>query len=173
MATLRVVSNAAGSPHEVALAGEGTPAPLPPKADATIRRSRDAAFVGNDIYEFPAITQVASWSARKGQTRSFMIGLENDGPNPGAIQVDGCSSTAKFAVHYFVEYSGGVEDITYDVTRVGYGTGHLEPGEQATPVEVRIKPKKSSGQLACRVATAATGGTDAVDMVQVDLTAKR
>ena len=165
VATLRIVSNAAGSPHYVALEGDGTPAPVPAKADATIRRSKDTAFIGNDIYEVPAITQVASWSARKGQTRTFVIGLENDGPNLGAIQVDGCSSTAKFAVHYYA----GDNDITYDVTRLGYGTGELAPGAQATPIQLRIKPKRSSGQLACRVATAATN--DGPDWVQANLRA--
>lgn len=164
-AALRVLSSDPDdSPHDVALSGTGTtPLPLP---DASIRRSKDAAAIGDDVYENPPTTQISTWAAKRGKTRAFLIGLENDGTGSGPVTVQGCVGTPKFKVAYFAD---GI-DVTAQVTAGTYATTSLAPGADAAPLELRIKPKRSRGKLACNV-SATAGGED--DVVQAKLKAKR
>ncbi|MGI9019760.1 MAG: choice-of-anchor D domain-containing protein [Solirubrobacterales bacterium] len=163
-ATLNIASNDPDdSSHDVAVSGTGQ-APGAPLADALIRRSKDAAMIGNNVYEATPVTQIASWSARRRQTRSFVIELQNDGTAAGQVTASGCASTRKFSVKYLA----GANDVTTVVAAGTYQTTALGPGGSVT-LEAKIKPKRSSGTLACNITAFAAGSSD---VVQAKLRAK-
>lgn len=142
---------------------EVPPAELLP--DASIRRSKDIGSVGENVYEAtPSEEQTVSWSAKKGQTRTFVITLDYDGSGSGPMAVDGCGSNSKFSVKYFA----GISNVTEEVADGTYMTAPL--GEFGTTIELRAKPKKSSGKLTCDVTGSSEGERDAV---RAKLTAKK
>ena len=87
--------------------------------DAAVRRSKDTVAVGNDVYEATPDDQVVSWSAKKGQSRTFPIDLEYDGTGTGLMTVDGCSGNSKFAG----EVRGGGGRLTAAVAAGTYRNG--------------------------------------------------
>ena len=133
---------------------EPLPGPLP---DAKIRRSNDVSSIGNDVYEPTPDIQIRKWSAKRHQTRSFVVGLENDGLGSGPLTVHGCASTTKFKVAYLE----GATDVTPAVTNGSYETDSLPPSDDRD-LELRVTPKKRTGTLACDVVASAAGELDTV-----------
>ena len=164
-ATMRVTSSdPADATSDVSLGGTGTPAPSP-LPDALIRRSKDSVSIGNDIYEDPPLTQVVSWTAKRKQSRTFVLEFQNDGAASGPVTVQGCASTSKFVVKYLAAGA----DMTPAVTAGTYATGSLSPAGSAA-IDLVITPKKASTTLACNVTATAASQSDTV---QARLKAKR
>ncbi len=133
--------------------------------DASIRRSKDIGSVGEDLYEAtPSGAQTVSWSAKKRKKRVFVITLDYDGSGSGPMTVDGCKSNRRFSVKYFA----GISNVTAAVAAGTYQTAPL--GSGATTLELRAKPKKSRGTLACDTVASSGGERDAV---RAKLKAKR
>jgi hypothetical protein len=125
--------------------------------DATIRRSNGDP-VGDGVYEVqPSQNQTMAWSAKKGKSRTFVVGLEYDGTGTSPITVDGCADNSKFAAKYL----DGAEDVTDAVADGTYLTDALGPDEEAT-LDLKIKAKKDRGTLKCDTSAASGGEVDAV-----------
>ena len=69
--------------------GRGHPRPYPLRPTRRSAAHATPPSLATISTSSPQSRRSRAGRARKGQTRSFMIGLENDGPNPGAIEVDG------------------------------------------------------------------------------------
>jgi hypothetical protein len=132
--------------------------------DALLRRS-GGQFVGDGAYSALAEKdQTVSWTAKKGQTRTFQIGLEYDGTGTEPMAVHGCAGNGKFSVKYL----DGTKNVTSAVTAGTYFTGPVAADDRFL-LSLKIKPKKSKGELKCDIG--ASSGLE-IDLVRADLKVK-
>jgi hypothetical protein len=136
-----------------------TAATLVAGPDATIARSSDASARGEDVYNASAAGQVRKWSAKRGQTRHFDVGITNDGNLTGSFAVKGCGSSKGFRVRY--EDSG--DNLTSAVV-AGYTTAPLSTGESLElDLAIKVQKKAKVGKTkSCKIVAEADGGIDAV-----------
>lgn len=99
-----------------------------PQPDAKIRRSSDAAYVGNDVYNTTGTHQGRSSSNRRGTTATFVTQVENDGPSPDQFTVRGSAASSGFTVRYLA----GSTDVTAAVLAGTFSSGTLAPGAAVT-----------------------------------------
>jgi hypothetical protein len=134
--------------------------------DALIGRQTDDQLIGDDVYNTTAGEQTRAWSAKRGQTRRFMVGIETDGTSVAAPDAKGCGSSKGFKV----KYVNGPSNVTGDVTAGTYGLD-LDPGEQDLLALVMKATKKAKpGQTKSCKLTVQAG--DVVDAVKAELTVK-
>lgn len=144
--------------------------PAPPPAyrpDALVKHSTeaDAAYVYNDVYENPVVTQVKSFVVPATVAASYRIQYQNDGLNADALVITGTGSTAAFAVQYL---DGAGADRTAAVTAGGYTDAALASGASTTwTLNVTPLPAGSPGGLIYTVDVTATSVSDGTRTDQV------
>ena len=141
-----------------------------PRPDAHIKRSSDSAFVGQDVYS--PTNQVRSWSATRGQTRSFNLRFENDGEDD-TFTIRGCTSRNAATVTYVNANTG--TNVTSKVTGNGLVFSNVAHGERRSLV-LRLKPTSSAAigsAITCRVTVTSALKTTVGDEVTARLNVVR
>jgi hypothetical protein len=156
-----VVALAAGGDVSVALHAV--------RPDALIKRSGQARYVGNDVYS-PKVQSI-TWSATRGQTRSFHLRFQNDGQND-TYTVQGCAGRKAFRVTYIGTRTG--TDVTAQVTA---GTYHAAIRQRRhRDLIMKITPTRSATiGTVVRCVVTATSAIDhnLHDTVRADVTVTR
>jgi hypothetical protein len=102
--------------------------------DATIKRSGDAAFLGDNIYDTTAVGQTRSITTTRGVSRTFVVRVWNDSASSDAYLLKGAAATTGFTVKY-LKGTSGTTDVTAAVLAGTYKTAKLAPG---TWVAIRV-----------------------------------
>ena len=132
-----------------------------PQPDVKLRRSVDATYVGDDVYNTSGAGQGRTSSNRRGTTATFFAQVQNDGPNPDELTVKGSAGGSGFTVRYLV----GTTNVTAAVVAGTFSTGTLAPGASATlKVQVVVGATTTFG----RAQTVALTATSAALSTQKD-----
>lgn len=125
-----------------------------PQPDAKIRRSSDAGYVGNDVYNTTGTGQGRSSSNRRGTTATFFVQVQNDGPSPDQFTLRGSAAASGFTVRYLA----GATDVTALVVAGAFSTGPVAPGASFTlKVQVAVGGSTALGRAQAVGLTAASG----------------
>jgi hypothetical protein len=97
------------------------------RPDMQIRLASETAFVGNNVYNTTGSGQTKAVSSARGERRSFVARVQNDGSTADGFTFRGCTATNGFTVRYFsgatgtTEITSAVVNGTYTVTGVAPG----------------------------------------------------
>jgi hypothetical protein len=101
----------------------------------------------------------------RGGTTSFVVAVDNDGPQPEVFTVRGQGSSPQFTITYWK----GARNVTASVRNGTYTTAQLAPGGRSL-LRVQMKAKSTSGPNARVTATVTARSTTlstARDVVKV------
>ncbi len=153
------------------LLGEGSaalaqPAPAPEgctvdcqQPDGLIRRRRDAALVGDGIYNLDSLGQTrVAIVPREGRGR-FFTRVENDGTDTDDLVVAG----SRNATHFWIQYFVGAEEVSARVRAGVLRFRDLAPGDfRVLRVEVTAKASAPVGSKAIARVTVSSGAEPAL-----------
>jgi hypothetical protein len=129
--------------------------PPPHQPDGLIKRSTDASYIGDGIYNTTAAGQTKTSRARRGEAKVFDLKLQNDGDTSDALKAKGCESSTGFRV----SYRRGSTDVTQQVTSGAFSTGTLAPGAaRRLTLRVKVKGNAAHGAVKSCLLTASTLG---------------
>lgn len=132
-------------------------------------RNGSGSFIGNNIYNTTGGHQTRKGSAAPGNTITFEIQAQNDGPSDSFTILATGAATAKYRVRYF----HGTTDITAAVVAGTYTTPVLAPGDKyLITARVKVKSSATAGSSITRVVTITSVG-DARQQDAVRFTGKR
>lgn len=139
--------------------------------DAMIYQGFFSGYAGNDVYNRDGARQTRTQSWRRGQTRTFLIRVQNDGRFPDAFIVKGTGQAGGFGAQYFAGEEKG-RDITAEVIRGAARILDLAPGASTTfRLEVGMESESgASGPAAFLVAVASVADPTKRDMVKAVVT---
>jgi len=154
--------------HEV-LRMTGTAATARP--DAHIRRSSESTFVGNDVYNTTGAGQTKAVTSLKGERRSFVVRMQNDGSGADGLRLHGCTAAPGFHVRYFMGVTGTTE-ITAAVVNGTYTRSAVVPGgTAAVRLEVTSDATTASGAVqSCLLTVTSTSAPTVADAVLARVT---
>ena len=107
----------------------------PFKADALIKRKGDYPTKGGNVYNTTGDQQTVKLGVPSGETRTFVLKIENDGEEDDSFSVVG-SKPAGFVTKYY----SGTTNVTSDVVGGLYSTGVLAPGA-SHKLQMTVKPR--------------------------------
>lgn len=123
--------------------------------DGQIRTRSSSDFLGDNVYNADGSSQTASGTDSAGGARGYIFKVENDATATDTISLQGCASTADFAVTYTLNGA----DVTAAVT-AGTQQFTLQPaGRRSIRVTIDAAPGVANGFTSC--ALAATSANDA------------
>ncbi len=136
--------------------------------DGLVKRSSDANYIGDDIYNTTAQHQSVTGAVVAGRSVTWDIKVHNDGDTDDPMTLVGCHRSSGFVVKYFT--STGI-NITPDVVDGAQSTGTLAPdGEYDLILRIRSEATTASGQLkACKVIATSFGDTRRRDAIKATL----
>jgi large repetitive protein len=142
------------------------------RPDGQIRLLSDASFVGNNVYNTTGSGQTRSVTSARGEKRSFVVRVQNDGSGTDGFTFRGCVAAPGFTVRYFVGATGTTE-ITSAVLAGTYTvTGVAPGGTRAVRLEVTTDASTASGAVqSCLVNVTSTSATTMTDAVLAKVTA--
>jgi hypothetical protein len=114
--------------------------------DGRIRRSGDAADVGNDVHNETGIDQTRKARLRPGGTATFVVRFQHDGkPIDDTWLVTGGAGTPGFAVSYRSSGIDVTEPVTGGTFQQTVGSGGL-----ATAIKVKVRVSGSTPPTATK-----------------------
>jgi hypothetical protein len=136
--------------------------------DGLVKRSSDASYIGNDIYNTTARNQSVTGAVVAGRSVTFEITVQSDGDTDDPITLGGCHRSSGFVVKYFT--STGI-NITPGVVAGSQSTGTLAPdGEYGLILRIRSESTTASGaEKACKVIATSFGDTRRRDAIKATL----
>jgi hypothetical protein len=109
------------------------------RPDGLVKRSTEAAYVGNNIYNTTGTGQARVSNARRLTTKSFLVKIQNDGNPADAFKVLGTGSSTTFTIKYLA----GTTNVTTAVRAGTYTTSSINPLASKT-LKVMITVKKGA-----------------------------
>jgi uncharacterized membrane protein len=110
-----------------------------PGPDALIKRSSDASFVGNGVFNTTDAWQTVRSRVKPGASASFRIEIQNEGVTDDSFLVKGCGSSPAFEVRYF----SGSTNVTSSVVAGSYATSMLAPSAR-TSLSARVSVRSTA-----------------------------
>lgn len=138
--------------------------------DGLIKRSSASTFVGDDIYESTAKSQVVESRTSRRSTASFTIRITNDGSSKDSFMVDGCGSSGGFRVRY----AKGSDSITRAVVNGTYKIAGVLPN-RGVSISLKITVGRDvlpGMRRSCPVLSVSVHDPAARDAVKAKVTAK-
>jgi hypothetical protein len=122
-----------------------------PGPDALIKRSTDAAYLGEGVFSATGASQTVRSTVKSGASASFSIQIQNESTADDPFLVKGCGDSSGFTVRYFA----GSENVTSDVVSGSYRTGTLSPSAQALlTARVSVRSTATAGEVKACLLTA-------------------
>jgi hypothetical protein len=139
----------------------------PYRADGLVKKSADATYLGNNVYNTTGASQTTTVRRKRGTTAVFDVKVQNDGTAPDSFKLTGPAGSTAFAVHYFAGLTGS-SDITTAVKNGSYRVRNLAPG--ATRIIRLVVAVRNAAQVGTlrtwRVVTASTHDSSRSDAVK-------
>jgi len=135
--------------------------------DAMIYEGFFSGYAGNNVYDDDGARQTRTMPWRRGQTRTFLIRVQNDGRFPDAFLVKGSGHAGGFGAQYFAGEEAG-RDITSEVVRGTARILELAPGASITfRLEVGLESEAgATGPATFLVAVASVADPTKRDVVK-------
>ena len=114
-----------------------------------------SAFLGDNVYNADGSSQTASGTDSAGGARGYIFKVENDATATDTISLQGCASTADFAVTYTLNGA----DVTAAVTAGTRQFTRSRPAGGRSGLTIDAAPGVANGFTSC--ALAATSANDA------------
>jgi hypothetical protein len=135
--------------------------------DAMIYQGFFSGYDGNNVYNPDGARQTRTQSWRRGQTRTFLIRVQNDGRFPDAFIVKGTGQAGGFGAQYFAGEEKG-RDITHEIVRGAARILELAPGASTTfRLEVGMESESgATGPATFLVAVASVADPTKRDLVK-------
>jgi hypothetical protein len=150
-----------GSLAAVAQAGPGAVY----QPDAQIRRSIDADFVGNDVYNDDGTGQTLGWKARRGHARKFTLLFQNDGNASDTFTIHGCGSSHRASVKYVYN-----DDVTDQVVAGTFEIPEAPGGANGLGLKMTVGDHANIGAIkSCLVTATSQGDPSKLDAVKAKL----
>jgi hypothetical protein len=126
--------------------------------DLEIGRSNDPSLKGDGVYSRNGGNQTRKWSAKRGQTRHFLVSVGNDGPDQAAATVDGCSSSSGFKVSY-----DDPSDVTDEIVAGTYQRNLAAGASVSVDMQIKVRGNAKVGKTkSCKLGAEIDGTRDVV-----------
>lgn len=139
--------------------------------DAKIRNASGGPFVGNNVYESSAMTQVSAQNIDNAETASFDLQFQNDGQITDTIVITGPASVTGGGGTFAVTYRDGNTDITSQVTGPGFVLSNVSvAANENVEMDVTAGLSVADGTTVNIDVTATSNiDTNALDMVRASV----
>jgi uncharacterized repeat protein (TIGR02543 family) len=137
--------------------------------DLLIGRSTDDVLLGDGIHNDDAQDQTRGWSAVPGESRTFVIDIQNEGTVNDKYDIEGCGPSDGVRVRYLL----GSSDAT-DIL-LGGGLALGPPPGESNRLRLRMTPTADAipGTVKkCKVSATSQGDPSLVDAVKAKLRVK-
>ncbi len=150
----------------------GTPAPPADYGvDGEIRRSSQATYVGNGVYNATGAGQTRTATVRRGQSTDFLVRVRNEGNTTDSLRMKGTAGNNRFTVRYF----NGSTNVTSQVVAGTFQFGSV-PANATRTLKVRFTVAANATVGSSRsvlVTATSVGDTAEKDAVKATVTASR
>ncbi|HXJ64408.1 MAG TPA: hypothetical protein VNN79_11690, partial [Actinomycetota bacterium] len=124
------------------------------RPDAKIKLGSDSSSVGGGIYNLTGFRQTRTVEAMRGVTKTFDIGVQNDGTSVTGFRLKGLGSGTDFTVKYLTGLTG-TTDITSGVVAGTYTLRNVPAdGTKFIRLQITVRSTAAIGSMFGRLVTA-------------------